>query len=324
MRWTGGSRAAGRAALMLAVFALGACAPKAQTVANMSVGLTGCPAEDLAVFNYVPESRQWRAVCHRVFYVCAVTKGGTSCTEQQAATLEAGLPARVQLFMTLPKVKRDRLVTFDLVARSWNEVAHDLVSYDKLSVDQFDRVDELGSLFTEFTADFDRQLKECKGDGAVYPIRFRSDGTVEYAEQLSVCERKLARHGDLEPLRKQPGEDFYIVAGVYGVQIPPEPVAAKPAAAQTFGGEAHAPPYDQTAVRAWIDAAAADLLACSSGEKLLVHVAVDASGHAQVTLRGAQADGPVAGCVASVLPQQTFASGPAEVLHLVKPAEKAE
>lgn len=84
LRWTWGVALA-----MLATTALEACAPSTKTVALVSVGNTGCPAEDLAVFSYKRDVRSWRAACGDKLYVCSDIRGATECNPQQGCVVAA-------------------------------------------------------------------------------------------------------------------------------------------------------------------------------------------------------------------------------------------
>jgi len=310
------------------------CAPSPKKVARVSIGNTGCPPGDLAVFGYVEETRSWRAACADSLYVCSDVAGGTECNLQDPATLDPEMAVRAKVLLSLPKGVRDRFVTFDVMERDWDSFARWAAGIAKLTDEQFEEVGSGGRLFTGFSAAFNQQLVQCLGRHGVLEVEVNDRGIVQIprAGVKHQCRAKLLRSGEIEQLR-QPNTVHLLAANVYAVQPLPRPEMAT--AKSTTEPEPSQPAPEPVApvrtapeagsdmerdIRAWVDAVASDILACTNEPKTAVLVELDDQGNATVSLRGPLAGGAEERCIRSAVGQKQFPSGPATVVHLVKPA----
>jgi hypothetical protein len=310
------------------------CAPAPQTVANVSVGNTGCPANDLAVFNYDENTRGWHAACRDKYFVCSAVGGGTRCTPQETATLDPELVARSQLLFNLPKQKRDRFVASDILAGTWDSFAYEVAALGKLSDQQLENMqDQSVTLYTSFSAGFNEALKSCVGSDRVVEVWINNSGSfISYPDKR--CLSELAVHPDLAFLRSEPGRRYVLATDVHGIVPLPRPApntvaapAAQPAAAPVVDSASSVAPTDNQAlsakVRADLDAAASDILTCTASDKMAVKAHVDEQGKATFSLMGALSGSGEEGCVRAALGARTFAPGPLDVVHLVKAATQA-
>lgn len=304
------------------------CAPGAKTVANVSIGNTGCPAEDLAVFNYVVENRSWRAVCVEKLYVCSDIRGATQCVPQDPNTEEAGLKDRAKLLLKLDKPRRDVYIKSDIRAGSWESFSSGVVALSKMNAKQVADVEDAMKLITGLSDPLMQQLSACK-NAAVLPIRVdkKTGALLPQAGNKNGCFLKLMGSSEFAHLRAHRDETFFVPTGIFGVKPLPAPQAAPPPApveAQPVEPPAAPEPNPEieAAVREWLDGNARAIVSCT-GEESAVLVKVDDQGKPQVSLQGALAGKAAEGCVRSALGSKQFPPGPAEVMHFVKkPAKK--
>ncbi len=312
-----------------------ACAPAPQTVANVSVGNTGCPANDLAVFNYDENTRGWHAACRDKYFVCSAVGGGTRCTPQETATLDPELVARSQLLFELPKPKRDRFVATDILAGTWDSFAYEVAALGKLSDQQLANMeDQSVTLYTSFSAGFNEALKSCVGSDRVVEVWINNGGSfVSYPDKQ--CLSELAAHPDLTFLRSEPGRRYALATDVHSIVPLPRPAAntvaapaAQPSAAPVADSASSAAPADDEAlsakVRADLDAVASDILTCTASDKTAVKAHVDEQGKATYSLMGPLSGSGEEGCVRTALGSRSFAPGPLDVVHLVKAAPSTQ
>jgi hypothetical protein len=297
------------------------------------VGNTGCPGDDLAVFNYDEKARGWRAACHEKLFVCSAVGGGTRCTEQDAATLDQELFARSQLLFQLPKQRRDRFVSVDILAGTWDEYSIQVAAAAALSAKQLEKVEEFSALYTDFSPAFNDSLKSCIGADNV--ALFWSSGQSILMSPAKQCMSALRTSGELAFLHAVPRRKFAFATDVRGIKPLARPAVEamaatpvpEPAPAAASARATDSAPADEAAttalnekVRTDLDAAASDILTCVAADKTAVKVHVDAEGNATYSLMGALAGSGEEGCVRAVLKGHTFGAGPLDVVHLVKTA----
>ncbi len=317
-----------------AALVIAGCAPSPKKVARVSIGNTGCPPGDLAVFGYVEETRSWRAACGGSLYVCSDVAGGTDCKPQDPQTLDPELAVRARALLSLPKGVRDRFVAVDVMEGDWDSFARMAAARAKLSDQQFEEVGFEGKLFTGFSAEFNQQLVQCLGQHGVLEVEVNDRGLIQIpkAGVKHRCRAKLLRSGELQQLRT-PSTVRLLAANVFAVQALPRPEVATAESAKEPEPSGPTPeprapnptvpkegPGVEEEVRAWVDSVASDILACSNESKTAVLVELDEQGSATVSLRGALAGGAEEQCIRAAVGKKRFPSGPATVVHLVKPA----
>jgi hypothetical protein len=305
----------------------GACAPQPKTVANVSIGNTGCPAQDLAVFDYVAKTRSWRAVCHDTLYVCSDVRDGTRCTKQ--ATVDPEVLARGQLLIPLRQDQRDRFIESKIMRGDWEQFSASVVAISKLSESQTEKIEDGTGVVATFPEAFARRLGQCAND-AVMRLEVEADGTLKHSinpwmvTPADKCFADLTDSPELAWLRQHPGEVFFLPTGIFGVHSLPHPKALTVAAADP--PESAVPASDaavteqEDAVRAWLNTSSAEVLSCTGEPRSVVIVNIDSKGAAQVALRGALAGKPEERCVRAALGKKQFAPGPLEVIHLINSA----
>jgi hypothetical protein len=308
--------------VLSATVVVSACAPGAKTVANVSIGNTGCPAEDLAVFNYTVENRSWRALCVNKLYVCSDTRGATQCVPQDPNTEEAGLRDRAQLLLKLDRSRRDLFIKSDIRTGSWEAYSSAIVAVSRMNQTQLADVEDGMRVVAGLSDGFMKQLSACQS-GVILPIRVDKAGAlIPNAGPKTGCFFKLMGSAELAPLRAHKGQKFFVPTGIPGVKPLPHPQAAPaPVAPPPAPVEEPAPaasPEMENAVRQWLDSNAKAVLSCTGEETSVVVVQIDAQGAPQLTLQGPLAGKPAEGCIRAALGTQQFDPGPAELMHLVK------
>lgn len=321
--------------------ALGACAPSARTVAIVSVGNTGCPAEELAVFSYKRKERSWRAACGDRLYVCSDIRGATECQLQQAHTEEPELRERARLLSGLPKTARDHFVEIDILALSWEEFSKRVQIAAKLSPQQLQEIEDLTTVFAGFSAGFNEQLRACSGQNGVYQLRVKQAGFVSRKHDRC-AQNGLLASPEIAHLADGQNKNYYLATDVFDIQplprkgpLPPHsPAEPFPSAERMAGAGAEAPTTGpavmppasasqggvEASVRSWLDTQAAEVLECVGAERVPLLVHVSETGAASVKLRGQLSGSPEEGCVVSALGTRQFEAGPLDVVHLVKQA----
>lgn len=308
-----------------------ACAPKAKTVANISIGNTGCPVENLAVFNYVPESRSWRALCSETLYVCSDIRGASTCTLQDPNTEEAGLKDRAKLLLKLDKPRRDLFISSDIRQGTWDEYSTKVVAVSKMSPTQFKQVEDPNGLFVGFSEQVAAQLTACSpNDLATVEVDKKGGLRPRGAKRMGCFTRVITTSPEFAPMTQHPGETFYVPSGLPAIKPlpPPKAVAPEPVVHEAPAVEeapAEVSPELDAAVRKWLDERAKDILACTGEEASVVIASLDDAGATKISLRGEMQGKAAERCVGAVLGAKQFDSGPAEVMHLVKkPAAKTK
>lgn len=299
----------------LGLIALTGCGKSNASVASASAGSTGCPAEQLSVFN--KSSRSWYAACGERVFMCQESRKGAECAPQDPKGLSPALMERVRALNAVPKPQRDALASADITKGTWDEYAKLVGAVGMLKPEQVKSVPDAAALYTDFSPAFDSALVSCLGVEGVVKVSVARGGSLSVSPSKG-CVVDLRSAADLAPLRARSGSDFYLAAGVRGVTPAPHPVdpnvPVKPAGP---------PPESELSksVRSWLDGVAKDITTCTNTETAVVSVHVDAQGLPTTSLREELAGTPAEGCVRAALPAESFAAGPETVVHLVRRPE---
>jgi hypothetical protein len=312
-----------------------ACAPSAKTVANVSTGIIGCPAEDLVVFNYAKPTRTWAASCNDKLYVCSDGRGGARCTPQDVATVDPERLTRAKSLLLLTSKRRAYFVDKDILQGSWLEFAKLVATVRAMSDDQLESVNPK-HVYGDTSESFDRELRACAGDRKLTVVVTKTgalDVWKNINEPTGPCVTQLLKKPDLKPLTGRLGQSVVLLPGVFDIRPIARPVVSAASAAPSTATlaavsnvapttAAPAPPASaevDSAVRRWLDDNAAGILACTGKDSSVVLVNIDAEGKLDVALRGA-ADSPETQCIRHAMSNiSALPPGAAQVLHVVKP-----
>jgi hypothetical protein len=316
----------------LALVGVGAgCAPSPRTVANVTTGITGCGADALVVFDYVKATRTWSASCAEKMYVCSDGRGDARCTQQQAELLDPEALVRAKALLQLPAHQRSAFVDRHILSGDWPSFAHSVAVVAAMNDEQLASIDPQ-LVYSEGSADLDRRLRDCK-KGSALTFAVKVDGSLAvpvgpWDNSPPDCATAILADPELAPLRRHPGQTFVLAPGIFDIKPVERPtLAAAPAtlatdpaaAANAVTAEPPASAELDAAVRHWLDQESASILACTGQERSAVLVKVSAEGKPELSLRGASAGEPEAGCVRNALaPAPTLPAGPAQILHVVK------
>lgn len=319
---------------LLAAMAVGCGASRGTKLMAASVGRTGCPAADVAVFGYVSETRTWGALCNARFYQC-VDVAGLACHPQAAETLDPELALRAEALLQVPPEHRAAFATHSLLADDWPVFARKVAVLKAAPVGRHEAdalLEAVEALPPKLDPADDVALVKCHGRWAKVQLRVRGSGGERrvWISPIKDCDEAVAAR--LAPhylARKKPYTYIVGLASVKPIERPagaqakaaaeapePEKAAAKaeakaPAAAQ--------PETDGGPLRAWLDEHGATITACTGGQPAAVRLVRAASGEVTVSLHGPLAGSAEEGCVRSALPARRFESGPAELIHVVQP-----
>ncbi len=307
-----------------------ACAPSSRTVANVTTGITGCPAESLVVFNYARQTRTWSALCADRLYICSDGRGQARCTEQDPATVDAEQAIRAAALKQLPVEKRAWFADQNIMDGDWPTFARLAGTVNALSVAQLSSIDPR-LVYMDQSPELAQIVSSCAPDSALV-ADVSARGTVSITTMSSSVPFThpcwVNHRPDLSKLIRLGQRQWLLAAGVSEVKPiarpEPNPAVAKTPAAAPAVSVAAAPaasPALDAAVRGWLDQQADAILACAGKDSAAVLVTVDAQAKADVALRGVPAGGPEDGCVKHVLASPPpLPAGPAQILHIVKAA----
>lgn len=310
-----------------------ACAPSSRTVANVTTGITGCPAESLVVFNYARQARTWSALCADRLYICSDGRGQARCTEQDPATIDAEEATRAAALRQLPVEKRAWFADQKITDGDWPTFARLAGTVNALSVTQLSSIDPR-LVYMDQSPALEQVVSTCAPDSAL-AADVSARGTVSITAMSSSVPFThpcwVNHRPDLSKLIRLGPRQWLLAAGVSEVKPIARPertpaVAKTPPAAPASGAAAPAAapaasPALDAAVRGWLDQQADAILACAGKDSSAVLVTVDAQAKADVALRGVPAGGPEDGCVKHVLASPPpLPAGPAQILHIVKSA----
>lgn len=311
-----------------------ACAPQPKTVANVTIGNTGCPAEDLAIFNYNKENRSWQGACHEKMYVCSDVRGATRCTLQDEATRDAEVFVRAQLLFELPKHKRNAFIEYDVKQGSWDDYSLRVAIVGSLSAIQVDALEgRIDQLYVGVSEEFSQEIADCVGKDEYFAVRYDGIRMNETGLIQHECARPLLGSDELEPLKKREGVEVLIPAGVTNVkpfprpevemtedELPEPPLEEEEGdeTAEEPGSAAAIDPHVADSVRKWLGEHRDDILTCAAKERVAILAELNDEGSVSVSLRGELAGTPEEMCVRSAVGKQVFEAGSGQVLHLIK------
>jgi hypothetical protein len=313
-------------------FAAASCAPSPKTVANVSTGIIGCPAEDLVVFNYEKATRTWSASCNDKLYVCSDGRGGARCTHQDPGTVDPESLVRANALLQLTGQHRAYFVDRDILQGDWETFAELVAVVRALPESQLEDVDAK-DVYARVSEGFNRELTACLGERKLTVLVLPS-GTLDFwrspTAPVGPCVSQLLKHPELAPLKARPEARVHLIPGVFDVKPIARPLSTAAAApivtspsgeAKTEANDAPASvpaPELDAAVRRWLDGHASSILACTGKESSALLVDAQADGTLDVTLRGAE-DGAETPCVRHVLSTPpSFPPGAGRILHVVQ------
>jgi hypothetical protein len=318
--------------------ALIGCTASPQAVPKISTGATGCPEQQLAVFNYSRPNRTWNAACGEKQFVCSA-RGGIRCTKQEPETVDVELVTRAKALLEVPVAQRTWFVDKDISLGSWDSFATLVATVKALRPEQLERIDPR-RVFAAGSASLDEAMKAC---GWVESVEVRVEATGDLTSSAS-CTDRLLSSPELAPFKREPFTTFLLVSGVFGIKpvarpalagdvgpktasaaaAEPHPADVAVAASQSESGSvaAGASPELDAAVRQWLDRERGAILTCVGKEQAALLVQVNHESKADVSIRGLPAGAPEEGCVRSALAKApALPAGPATVLHLLRAAE---
>ncbi len=301
--------------LSLLVASATACAPSVRTVANVTAGGTGCPTNDLTIFDYDEASRTWGAACVDKLFVCA-SSGGGKCKQRESQTVEPELRDRVALVAQLPKAGRDLFVKVKMLDGDWDTFSRRVAVVQRLNDAQIQELESLQDIYLDLSDGFSGELTACVETG-VLPVYVYDSGQAT-SKVLSPCASALAaRLRFARPYRER---RLALIAGMRDVKPLPRPEMTQPVADAAEPAPAPAALADEAPIRTWLDEHAEEILACNAGQTVAVRVDLDDQGTAAVGIHGAPAGSPEVSCLQAALTAPAFGQGPGTLIHVVKPS----
>jgi hypothetical protein len=316
------------------------CGRPASTVTASTVNVTGCPAANLATFNYRKGAATWQAVCGEQLLDCS-GRGKQQCTPVAANAGNAELRARAALVLQVPQSRRDFFVSTDISEGSWQDFARNTAVVAALNDDQYKQVDDPRTVFTGFSPAFNQQLANCLGLSKVARVSPNKDGTISAGRGAPTCMTALVASPDLAPIRGYVGTTFVLAANVRDLKVAQQPAAGSatpgPSAVDLeaqrqaeeqakLKAEQEAAAQRQAEVEAWLDGLHKALITCTGLKEIPVDVAIDEQGVATVTLQGKLNTPNKSKCVNAAVGSKTFEGGARTLSYVVgapKPAPEA-
>jgi hypothetical protein len=300
---------------------------------------TGCPAANLATFNYQKSAKAWQAVCGEQLLSCT---GGSrqQCTAVPAHANNAELRARAALLFQVPQSRRDFFVRVDISQGTWEDFARNVAVVSALTDDQLKQIDDPRTVFTGFSAAFNQQLTQCLGLSKIAVVAPRADGTLGLGRGAPSCMAPLIAAADLQPLRGYVGTKFVLAPNVRDLKLAEHPntdtvhtdsaaelEARRVAEEQAkLKAEQELAAQRQAEVEAWLDTANKALTSCTGLKEIPVDVTIDEQGVATVALQGKLNTPNKQKCVKAALGDKTFEGGARTLSYVVgapKPAPEA-
>lgn len=321
--------------LSLSVLALGGCGQPARAISANTAKTTGCPAANLATFNYQKSASAWDAMCGEQLMHCA-GKHRQQCTPVQADASNAELRARASLLLQVPQSRRDFFVKTDITQGSWQEFARNVAVVSALNDEQLKHVSDPRTVFTGFSAAYNQQLAQCLGLSKVAHVAPNADGSLSASRGAPGCMAALVTSPELQPLKGYVGTKFVLAANVRDIKIAEHPdtnsmrtdSAAELEARRLAEEEAKLKAEQELAakrqaeVEAWLDGSQKALTSCTGLKEIPVDVTIDEPGVATVALQGKLNTPNKLKCVKAALGDKTFEGG-ARTLTYVVGAPKA-
>jgi hypothetical protein len=318
--------------------ALLGCTASPQAVPKISTGATGCPEQQLVVFNYSRPNRTWNAACGEKQFVCSA-RGGIRCTKQEPETVDVELVTRAKALLEVPVAQRTWFVDKDISQGSWDSFATVVATVKALTPEQLERIDPR-RVFAGGSATLDESMRVC-GPVESIEVRVEADGDLT---SPAWCTERLLSSPELAPFKREPFKTFLLVSGVFGLKPVARPALsgeAEPKTPSVAAGEhpvdaaatpqsqpapesvaAAASPELDAAVRQWLDRERGAILTCVGKEQAALLVQVNHESKAEISIRGLPAGAPEEGCVRSALAKApALPPGPATVLHLLRAVE---
>jgi hypothetical protein len=325
--------------LSLSVLALAGCGQRAGAISANTAKTTGCPAANLATFNYEKSGPSWYALCGEQLMSCA-GKGRQQCTPVQADANNAELRARAALLLQVPQSRRDFFVKKNITEGTWQEFARNVAVVSALNDDQLKQVDDPRTVYTGFSAAFNQQLAQCLGLNKVAAVAVNSNRTLSASKKAPGCMALLVSSPELEPLKGYAGTNFMFATNVRDLKLAQHPdsgsmhtddaaelEARRLAEEQAkLQAEQELAAKRQAEVEAWLDAAHKGLTSCTGLKEIPVDVTIDEQGVAAVALQGKLNTPNKQKCVKAALGDKTFEGGARTLSYVVgapKPAPDA-
>lgn len=323
--------------IALGGFALVGCAKSASNVVKQTPALTQCPAASLAVYNYKKASGTWNAACGEQIFNCSEVSRKQQCSPVPAQDVSAEQKQRVQLLQQIPKSRRDFFATTDIMASPWDDFARSAAVVARLNDAQLGQVDDPRTVYTGFSAAFDRQLTQCVGGQKVATVSVSPAGVISASRGQATCVQGLTLSAELAPLKKYAGATIVLAPGVRDLTVASQPGAqpavdpAAAAEAKRLEEEAQARAAAEAAaaarlaaVHAWLDGTQAALTTCTGLKEIPLDVLVDEQGVPTVTLQGKLNTKNKASCAKAALGEKQFDAGEALQFSYVVGAPKPE
>jgi hypothetical protein len=324
--------------MVVACSLLAGCAMKPSTLPKVTLGNTGCQPEALAVFNYDANTRSWMAVCGEQLFSCSDAGRRTArCSPMAETAATPAIRRRAPLLLKLPRDVRTHFVSTRITQGSFQDFVWRLALVATMPRDKLDALGDPSRLYVYANAQEHQALMAC----GTALIRVRVDAAsgnlkpqgyaLHYADNPD-CYRKALDRLRATPDQRRLGQIFVYTGRAYAsilaaLDAPAEesepalaPVAPAEHATDDAPARAQDAPDLEARIRAHLDAHREDVLACVNAPRAVLQVAYAPDGKAVVSLQGAEAGGPLEGCVRAVLgaiPVQG-ADEPGTVVHLVR------
>jgi hypothetical protein len=315
---------------LLLLLALNACAPHATTIPNVSIGNTGCPRAELAVFGYLPEQRSWTAVCANNVFSCSAVGGTTRCAASPVTPDTPELVRRANLLKGLTPEQAQPFVTENIVALARASFERQVAIATLAKPELLEEVKTIDSIIVLRS----KPPKDCTPNtyedviiadhGRLMPASPNRQCIEEALKGVAVTPTLEAQdnlvlaltfdESHVQTRMKKIAQEGEAVAATQ-TSAPSPPSSAEPLTMQTH---AASPSPVETEVRSALDARADDLLACVSAPRVLVEANVDPEGNVAVSLRDLPKDDPLQGCARSAMGTLKVAPGALTVVHLVR------
>jgi hypothetical protein len=324
--------------IVVACSLLAGCAMKASTLPKVTLGNTGCQPEALAVFNYDANTRSWMAVCGEALYSCSDAGRRTArCNAMAETAATPEIRRRAPLLLKLPRDVRNRFVSTDVTLGSFSDFVWRLALIARMTATQVADLRDPVYLYVPHDLPERTALQSC-GQNLLYKVSVHAPSgktRVSLHKQTTLtghCFSKASEHVRVPPEQRELGHVYFYTGPANariltaltsgGASSPPSHAEATsaPGAAADSGPTGAAPSDIEAGIRAHLDAHREDVLACVNAPRAVLQVAYAPDGQALVSLQGADAGGPLEGCVRAVLgaiPVQG-AEEPGTVVHLVR------
>jgi hypothetical protein len=307
--------------LGLVALSLGACGVDHDEAAFASVGNTGCDAEGLVAFDFNEERQTWHAACRDKYFACSQIVRDITCTVIESPP-EPEVQLRVNHLLKLQPAQRVVFTASKLADVPWERFSRQVQVAAMLTKDQREDIQSIEQIYLDLPTDLDARLRKCSRGGW---YGFETTGKDFYYRPMDDCaEAGILRDARVEPLAKGPAQKGFMLAGVGNIKPLNKPsLPVPPARDSSTKLPRTAEVSEETlslenSVRAWLGNSAVGIIECAGSPRVAVVVEVSDAGVAGIQLRGALSRTAEERCVATLLGEKTFSSGPARVVHLVE------